>query len=104
MQDRLRPDRRKPLATRGRTIHLGQTEKNSLRAYVFRFAPQTRTSLDAFGMSQRCQATSSGVETALTERPKRKPPLRRLARPPAKLAGALHRRLGLRPSPRGSAS
>jgi hypothetical protein len=33
----------------------GQTEKNSVRAYVFRFAPQTRTSLGAFGMSQRCQ-------------------------------------------------
>jgi hypothetical protein len=33
----------------------GQTEKNSVRAYVFRFALQTRTLLDAFGMSQRCQ-------------------------------------------------
>src|ERR1700726_1472916 len=28
----------KPLATHGRTIHQGQTEKNSVRAYVFRFA------------------------------------------------------------------
>src|ERR1700761_6206565 len=28
----------KPLATHGRTIHLGQTEQNSVRAYVFRFA------------------------------------------------------------------
>jgi hypothetical protein len=27
---------------------VGQTEKNSVRAYVFRFAPQTRTLLDAF--------------------------------------------------------
>src|ERR1700682_2516657 len=26
------------LATHGRTIHPGQTEKNSVRAYVFRFA------------------------------------------------------------------
>jgi hypothetical protein len=31
----------------------GQTEKNSVRAFVFRFA-QTRTLLDAFGMSQKC--------------------------------------------------
>jgi hypothetical protein len=31
---------------------IGQTEKNSVRAYVFRFA-RTRTLLDAFGMSQR---------------------------------------------------
>ena len=30
MHDRLPPDRRKPLATRGRTIHSGQTEKNSV--------------------------------------------------------------------------
>jgi hypothetical protein len=30
---------------------MGQTEKNSARAYVFRFA-RTRTLLDAFGMSQ----------------------------------------------------
>src|SRR5258708_36304264 len=41
MQDRLPPDRRKPLATRGRTIHLGQTEKNSVRANVFRVAPDS---------------------------------------------------------------
>jgi len=27
MQDRLPPDRRKPLATRGRTIHLGQSRR-----------------------------------------------------------------------------
>ena len=27
------------LATHGRTIHSGQTEKNSVRAYVFRLAP-----------------------------------------------------------------
>jgi hypothetical protein len=33
---------------------LGQTKTNSVRAYVFRFALQTRTSLGAFGMSQRC--------------------------------------------------
>jgi hypothetical protein len=39
MQDRLPPDRRKPLATRGRTIHPGQYAKSSLRADVFRFAP-----------------------------------------------------------------
>jgi hypothetical protein len=32
---------------------MGQTEKNSLRAYVFRFAPRTRTLLDVVGMSQR---------------------------------------------------
>jgi hypothetical protein len=32
------PDRRNPLATHGRTIHLGQSEKSSVRVYVFRFA------------------------------------------------------------------
>jgi len=32
---------------------LGQTRKNSVRAYVFRFAPQTRTLLDTFGTSQK---------------------------------------------------
>src|SRR6267142_6119720 len=32
------PIRRNLLATHGRTIHLGQTEKNSVRAHVFRFA------------------------------------------------------------------
>src|SRR6267378_3514570 len=31
----------KPLATHGRTIHLGQTEKSSLRANVFRVTPET---------------------------------------------------------------
>src|SRR5450432_2657664 len=31
MQDRLRPDRRKPLATRGRTMHMGQTETSTGR-------------------------------------------------------------------------
>jgi hypothetical protein len=40
----------------------GQTEKNSVRAYVFRFALQTRTLLDAVGMSQRCQTTTSRTE------------------------------------------
>jgi hypothetical protein len=35
--------------------HSGQSEKNSLRAHAFRFAPPTRTSLDAVGMSQTCQ-------------------------------------------------
>src|SRR5258708_10715005 len=30
----------KPLATHGRTIHLGQTEKNSARANVFRSSPE----------------------------------------------------------------
>src|ERR1700688_3348538 len=45
----------KPLATHGRTIQLGQTEKNSVRAHVFRFAPRTRTLLDAVSMSQTCQ-------------------------------------------------
>ncbi len=33
---------------------LGQTEKNSVRAHAFRFAPRTRTLLDAVGMSQTC--------------------------------------------------
>src|ERR1700681_5120034 len=31
----------KPLATHGRTIHLGQTEKNSVRANVFRVTPES---------------------------------------------------------------
>src|SRR5882672_3970890 len=30
----------KPLATHGRTIHSGQTEKHSARADVFRFSPK----------------------------------------------------------------
>jgi hypothetical protein len=37
------------------SLSLGQTEKNSVRAYVFRFAPRTRTLLDAAGMSETCQ-------------------------------------------------
>jgi hypothetical protein len=40
MQDRLPPSHRNPLASHGRTIQAGQTEKNSVRAYVFRFAPE----------------------------------------------------------------
>jgi hypothetical protein len=32
---------------------MGQGEKNSVRAYVFRFAPQTRTLLDTFRTSQK---------------------------------------------------
>src|SRR6266404_5107714 len=32
---------------------LGQTRKNSVRAYVFRFAPQTRTLLDTFGRASK---------------------------------------------------
>ena len=35
------------LATHGRTIHPGQTEKNSARAYVFRFALELGHFLDA---------------------------------------------------------
>ena len=38
MQDRKPTARRKPLATRGRTIHWGQNRKSSMRAYVFWFA------------------------------------------------------------------
>ena len=53
MQDRSPPARQNPLATHGRTVHLGQTGKNSVRA-AFQLCPQTRTLLDAFGMSQRC--------------------------------------------------
>src|SRR2546430_16939006 len=52
MQDRSPPARQNPPATNGRTIHLGQTGKNSVRA-AFQLCPQTRTLLDAFGMSQR---------------------------------------------------
>ena len=33
------PDRRKPLATHGRTIHAGQNRKSSMRANVFRCSP-----------------------------------------------------------------
>src|SRR6202790_5104885 len=36
------PIRRNLLATHGRTIHSGQTEKNSVRAKVFRFAIELR--------------------------------------------------------------
>jgi hypothetical protein len=39
MQDRLSPARQNPLATHGRTIHVGQNRKSSMRAYVFRCAP-----------------------------------------------------------------
>src|SRR3954453_2719046 len=41
MQDRLPPALRNLLATHGRTIHPGQTEKNSGRANVFRVAPES---------------------------------------------------------------
>src|SRR5882672_262421 len=34
---------------------MGQTEKNSVRAYVFRFSPRTRTLLNAVGNSHSCQ-------------------------------------------------
>jgi hypothetical protein len=34
---------------------LGQSEKNTVRVYVFRFALKTRTSLDAAGTSLLCQ-------------------------------------------------
>jgi hypothetical protein len=37
----------------------GQNAKNSDRAYVFRFAPQTRTLLDTFGTSQKGQQSTS---------------------------------------------
>jgi hypothetical protein len=40
---------------------LGQTEKNSVRAYVFPLYPQTRTLLDTVGMSQTCQTRKSPV-------------------------------------------
>ncbi len=39
MQDRSPPARQNPLATHGRTIHLGQTRKYSPGADVFRFTP-----------------------------------------------------------------
>src|ERR1700730_10814854 len=54
MQDRKPTARRKPLATRGRTIHPGQKAKYSLRADIFRFTPQDRTWLEAAVMSVSC--------------------------------------------------
>ena len=39
--------------------HLGQTEKNSVRAYVFRFALKLGHCY-AFGMSQKCQSGNRG--------------------------------------------
>jgi hypothetical protein len=41
MQDRISQRRPKPLAPHGRTIHSGQTEKNSARANVFRVTPES---------------------------------------------------------------
>src|SRR6266702_3907169 len=40
---------------------MGQTEKNSVRAYVFRFAPRTRTLLDAGGTSYLCHEQTCGA-------------------------------------------
>src|SRR5712664_1644392 len=37
----------------GRMVAQRQTRKNSVRAYVFRFAPQTRTLLDTFGRANK---------------------------------------------------
>src|ERR1035437_9881096 len=45
----LTPDRRKPLATRGRTIHPGQKAKYSLRAHIVRFAPESGLKSDLAG-------------------------------------------------------
>jgi hypothetical protein len=44
----------------GETVGVGQTEKNSVRAYVFRFAPQTRTLLDAFLAGTTSRVMRSG--------------------------------------------
>src|SRR5450631_1885889 len=41
MQDRLRPDRRKPLATRGRTIHVGQNATSACRCGMSAPPPET---------------------------------------------------------------
>jgi hypothetical protein len=38
---------------------LGQAEKNSLRAYVFRFAPDKQTFSGSVGTSQRCPLGSA---------------------------------------------
>ena len=57
---------------------MGQTEKNSVRAYVFRFAPQTRTLLDAVGMSQTCHLQTIGV----SEKPPSRKPQRYAAQLP----------------------
>jgi hypothetical protein len=51
MQDRLPPDRRKPLATRGRTIHLGQSRHfdRAQRSHIYsckRFAAFLKRSPD----------------------------------------------------------
>jgi hypothetical protein len=51
---------------------LGHTEKNSARAYVFRFALRTRTLFDVVCMSQKCQQPTSVKLTAdLKKKPRR---------------------------------
>src|ERR1035437_9654915 len=54
----LTPDRRKPLATRGRTIHPGQKAKYSLRAHIVRFAPESGLKSDLAGGPFRASSGS----------------------------------------------
>src|SRR5258708_2878543 len=60
MQDRKPTARRKPLATRGRTIHTGQKAKYSLRADIFRFAPKTRHGWKRLSCPFRAKSGSPG--------------------------------------------
>src|ERR1700730_16720107 len=56
-----------------RLIASSQTEKNSVRAYVFRFTPGLRTLLDCVNMSQTCQRHSvvpSGAAPRQAYRPR----------------------------------
>jgi hypothetical protein len=58
----------RPNGSRRQAEHMtsasAQTEKNSVRAYVFRFCPRHRTLLDEVGTSQLCQQATSSATRA----------------------------------------
>src|SRR5882724_2403169 len=60
----------KPLATHGRTIHSGQTEKNSSRANVFRITPESgrRALQSACPFRANGGHASADLEQAINER------------------------------------
>src|SRR3979490_2879875 len=66
-RSRLSGRRMKPLATHGRTIHSGQTEKNSLRANVFRVTPES----GHFSMQSACLKGATSRHARLELRPRR---------------------------------
>jgi hypothetical protein len=101
MQDRLPPDRRKPLATRGRTIHSGQSRRFCDVCFSVRY-PQYRTFTSDWDWPA-CRLAAPELQTTGQPRQLRRSALDRL-RDMSCTCGRQRPGISTAPNPRGSCS